>query len=65
MKVQDVMSSRVDLVFTDTPVREVSRLIFGKGVNGVPVCNGKKIVGFITERDILAKFYPSMQEYIE
>ncbi|PIP74362.1 MAG: hypothetical protein CO135_03985 [Candidatus Levybacteria bacterium CG_4_9_14_3_um_filter_35_16] len=65
MKVQDVMSSRVDLVFTDTSVREVSRLIFGKGVNGVPVCNGKKIVGFITERDILAKFYPSMQEYIE
>ncbi len=65
MRVQDVMSVKVDSVFTDTPVREVSRLIFGKGVNGVPVCDGKKIVGFITERDILAKFYPSMQEYVE
>lgn len=65
MKVVDVMSTQVDSVTTNTTVKEVSRLIFGAGVNGVPVIEGKKLVGFITERDILAKFYPTMGEYIE
>ncbi len=65
MKVADIMSSEVDFVTTDTNVIEVCRLIFGRGINGVPVCKDKKVVGFITERDILAKFYPSMQDYVE
>lgn len=65
MKVSDIMSKDVEYVFVDTPIKEVTRLIFGRGINGVPVCMNKKIVGFITERDILDKFLPSMQEYIE
>lgn len=65
MKVADVMSTRVEYVTTRTTIKELSRIIFGRGINGVPVCKGKKVVGFITERDILSKFYPSMQEYIE
>ncbi len=65
MKVSDVMSRQVDFVTTTTSVRDVARLIFGRGVNGVPVCDGKKVVGFVTERDILEKFYPSMQEFVE
>ncbi len=65
MKVADIMSKQVDFVTTDTSVRDISRLIFGRGINGVPVCKGKKVVGFITEKDILAKFYPTMQEYME
>jgi len=65
MKVFDVMSKNVDFVTTDTKVKDVSLLIFGRGINGVPVCKGKKVVGFITERDILANFYPSISEYAE
>lgn len=65
MKVADVMSRQVDYVTTSTPVLEITRLIFGRGINGVPVVKGKKVVGFITERDILTKFYPSVEEYIE
>lgn len=65
MKVADAMSKHVDFVTTDATVEDVSRLIFGRGINGVPVCRNKKVVGFIIERDILAQFYPSMQEYIE
>ncbi|MDO8460939.1 MAG: CBS domain-containing protein [bacterium] len=65
MKVFDVMSKQVDFVASDTSVRDVCRIIFGRGINGVPVCKGKKVVGFITEHDILSKFYPSMQEYME
>lgn len=65
MKVSDVMSKHVDFVSRDTSIRDVSRIIFGRGINGVPVCKNKKVVGFITEKDILAKFFPSMQEYME
>lgn len=65
MKVSDVMSRQVDFVSTNTTVKDISRIIFGRGINGVPVCKGKKVVGFITEHDILSKFYPSMQEYME
>ena len=65
MKVSDIMQHQVDFVETDISLSGVARLIFGRGINGVPVCKDKKVVGFITERDILAKFYPSMQEYID
>jgi len=64
MKVKDIMQQNVDYVKVTTPVRDVSRIIFGRNINGVPVCEGKKVVGFITERDILSKFYPTMEEYM-
>lgn len=65
MKIADVMSTTLDTVSIDTSVREVCRIIFGRGINGVPVCKGKKVIGFITERDILSRFHPSIKEYIE
>lgn len=65
MKVKHAMQKHVDYVTTDVSVKEVAVLIFGRNINGIPVCKGKKVVGFITEKDILRKFYPSMQEYIE
>lgn len=65
MKVADVMKKDVDFVSIEAKVEDVSHLIFGRGINGVPVCREKKVVGFVTERDILSKFYPSMQEFIE
>lgn len=65
MKVSDVMSRHVDSVLENTKVEKLCILIFGRGINGVPVCRDKKVVGFVTERDILSRFYPSIQEYVE
>lgn len=65
MKVSAIMEQQVDFVTIDTTVKEVCHLIFERGINGVPVCEGKKVIGFITERDVLSKFFPTMQEYIE
>lgn len=59
------MRKQVEHVTTQMKVEDASRLIFGHGINGVPVVAGKKLVGFITERDILSKFLPTMQEYVE
>lgn len=65
MKVGNIMNPHVESVSVDTSLINVARLIFGKNINGVCVVEGKKLVGFISERDILSKFYPSMNEYID
>jgi CBS domain-containing protein len=65
MKVADAMSRHVDYVSEDTKVEKLSVLIFGRGINGVPVCKNKKVVGFVTEKEILSKFHPTMEEYID
>jgi CBS domain-containing protein/SAM-dependent methyltransferase len=65
MKVSDVMRKNVEYVNNSTSVKQVARVIFGRGINGVPVCKNKKVIGFITERDILSKFYPTMEEYVD
>lgn len=65
MKVADVMSTQVDYVTASTSVKDVSKLIFGRGINGVPVCKDKKLIGMVTEQDILDIFYPSIQEFVQ
>ena len=65
MKVADAMSRQVEFLTSDATVKDVSRLIFGRGINGLPILKNEKVVGFVTERDILAKFYPTVTEYME
>jgi len=65
MRVADVMSRHVEFVSEDTKVEKLALLIFGRGINGVPVCHKRKVVGFVTERDILSKFYPTISEYVD
>lgn len=65
MKVLNAMSRKVDYVTPETKVKDFSKLIFEHHINGVPVVKGKKVVGFITERDILEQFFPSIKEFME
>ena len=65
MKVLNAMSKKVDYVTPETKVGEISKLIFTHRINGVPVLKNKKVIGFITERDILAQFLPTIREYME
>lgn len=65
MKVRDIMQRKVETVSPEATIRDVAKLIFGRGINGVPVKVKNKVVGFVTEKDILAKFFPSVREYME
>lgn len=65
MKVADVMQKHVEYVRASTPVEDVARIIFGRGINGLPVCHNRRVIGFITERDILAQFYPHLADYLK
>lgn len=61
--VRDYMKRRVVGVSPDTPVTEVWSLIFKKGIHGLPVINkAKKLVGIISDEDLLTKVYPNYSE---
>lgn len=65
MFVRDVMQKNVLSVKQNSPVREVIKLIFSKGISGAPVVKNKKLIGIITEEDIFSHMYPSMKDIVE
>lgn len=65
MKIGQVMHRSITSVTPDTPLKEAARLIFSLGISGIPVIENKKLVGIITEEDILRKMHPSIKELIE
>jgi len=65
MKVADIMRRSIVTVSEETPLKEIGRLIFSLGLAGIPVVKDRKLVGIVTEKDILIKFHPTVQEYME
>lgn len=59
MRVRDVMTEDVATVAPDTGLREVARLLVQRRISGVPVVEGERVVGVVSERDILFKERPS------
>ncbi len=52
LKIQDVMSSPAVTVTEDAPLEEAARIMIEKDIGCLPVMNGDKLVGVITETDI-------------
>ena len=52
MKVQDVMTRQPRRVAPDAPVREAARIMRDDDVGIVPVVEGERLVGLVTDRDI-------------
>lgn len=66
MKVNEVMSKKVVTTTADASIKEVSKIVFSKKIQAVPVVDGKgKLLGIVAESDILAKMYPSQREFVE
>ncbi|OLN33763.1 CBS domain-containing protein [Desulfosporosinus metallidurans] len=55
MKIRDVMTSSVDRVTPGTSVVDIAQLMKKNDVGSVPVCEGDKLMGIITDRDIVLK----------
>ena len=53
MKVRDVMTSSVDWVTPETSVVEVAQLMKKDDVGSIPVCKENRMMGIITDRDIV------------
>ncbi len=59
MRVRDVMTQDVVTVAPDTGLRDVAALLVQKRISGVPVVEGGRVLGVVSERDILFKERPS------
>lgn len=53
MKAKDIMTSPVITVTPDTPVREIAALLFERRISGVPVLQDGRLVGLVSEADLL------------
>lgn len=64
MKVKDLMTKKVITVRPKTPSSEVAKIILEKKISGLPVLDKKKVVGVISEKDLLISIFPSMTDLI-
>jgi CBS domain-containing protein len=55
MKVSDVMSTEVETVRPDQMVREAARFMLQADAGSIPVTEGNRLVGMITDRDIAVR----------
>jgi CBS domain-containing protein len=54
-KVGDVMSARPRVVTPQTPLTEVAELMETEDVGSIPVVEGDRLVGIVTDRDIVVR----------
>lgn len=55
MLVRDVMNTEIQVVTPDTPVVEVAKKMREGDFGALPVCDGNKIRGMVTDRDIVVR----------
>jgi CBS domain-containing protein len=55
VRVSDVMTSDVVSVEPSTPLHEVARLLIERGISGVPVVDGERLVGVVSDGDFIKK----------
>lgn len=54
-KVREVMADRPRCVSSDTPVSEAARLMRSEDVGSLPVLDGDRLTGVVTDRDIVIR----------
>jgi acetoin utilization protein AcuB len=60
VKVKNVMTRKVVTVTRDTPIEEAARIMADKKIGGLPVMDGDRVVGMITETDLFKVFLELM-----
>ena len=55
MKVKDCMSSDVKTVSPDQPIREAAQFMLRQDAGAMPVGEGDRLVGMVTDRDIAVR----------
>ena len=55
MKVRDIMTAEVVVANPDTSVNLIARLMAGRDISGVPVVEDGRVVGIVTELDLIVR----------
>ncbi len=62
MQVREVMSHSPRTVTPDTPLLEVVSLMCLYRYSGLPVMEGDQMIGFIAEKDVLNRLFPTLED---
>jgi CBS domain-containing protein len=54
-KVREVMTDRPRCITPDTPVSEAARLMKSDDIGSLPILEGEKLTGIVTDRDIVVQ----------
>lgn len=60
VKIKNVMTKKVTTVSRDTPIEEAARIMADNKIGGLPVMDGERVVGMITETDLFKVFLELM-----
>lgn len=52
MQLRDIMTRDVDVVRPEAPIREAAMKVRSLDVGPIPVCDGERLIGMLTDRDI-------------
>src|SRR5687768_7129143 len=55
MNARDIMTPSVFTITPDTTVREIAGLLLARHISGVPVLDGERLVGIVSEGDLLRR----------
>ena len=65
MKVQDIMTTNVRTVSSDKKLGEVVSLMCIYRYSGIPVVDDGKLVGTVSESDILGRMFPKLEDLMD
>lgn len=55
MKLKDVMTRNVEVISPDATIREAASKMKSLDVGPLPVCDGRRVLGMITDRDLTVR----------
>ena len=55
MKIAECMSRDVQVVRPDQPIREAAQFMLSADAGSMPVCDGDRVIGMLTDRDIAVR----------
>jgi CBS domain-containing protein len=65
MKVKDIMTTNVRTVSSDKKLGEVVSLMCIYRYSGIPVVDDGRLVGTVSESDVLGKMFPKIEDLME
>lgn len=55
MKVREVMTANVDYAAPNSTVVELAGMMKKNDIGSIPICEGQKVIGIVTDRDIVLR----------
>lgn len=56
MKIRDIMTTDIACMSADDPVEKAAELMKQYNVGSIPICEGDKVIGIVTDRDIALRY---------